>query len=193
MGLKTVLTRDGHWMITNCPGSRLGQKTCTTDAEAKRDLPSVNYIEQINQTFRVYQMTIIRCNAASYAMFQIDYGQGKIDEEDSKLFIGYSWYGYQTKTLQDLDNEFGKARIEWESSEECNTLKVQLRTTNREGWAPVTNIVPLSIGSLHASLYVERCLERSRKQLAALLTIREVLSSTFEETETLAVANIVRQ
>jgi hypothetical protein len=81
-------------------------------------------------------------------MFEILQNLGIFDE-DHQLFIGYSWYGYQKKTLQELNNDTRKAKVEWEASEQCIKLEVQLRTMKGDGLAPVTNIVTLGIGSLH--------------------------------------------
>jgi hypothetical protein len=49
-------------------------------------------------------------------MFEILQNLGIFDE-DHQLFIVYSWYGYQKKTLQELKNDTRKAKVEWEASE----------------------------------------------------------------------------
>jgi hypothetical protein len=45
MGLKTVPTGHGKWMITNCPDGQPDWEIDTDEEGAKKDHPSADYME----------------------------------------------------------------------------------------------------------------------------------------------------
>jgi len=97
------------------------------------------------------------------------------DEEVEEPKLGVRWGLFYKMTLADMDEDFGVRRKKWEASNACEELKGMLRLNmNSEIAAKVTNVVALGIGSLHDVKH-EGGRERTRMQLAAVMTIRDVL------------------
>lgn len=95
-----------------------------------------------------------------------------------KVDYAVSWHGYWNKTLKQLDEEFKTFQTNWNKSKECIALIAQLKDLRNVVKLPVTNIVALSIGSLHdcPRKGIQR---RTGEQLAAVITIREALGGKF--------------
>lgn len=89
--------------------------------------------------------------------------------------VSLHWQGYRNKTLDELDEEFQSVRWQWNRSEECKALKLQIKQLATR--LPITNVVALGIGSLHET-YEHGIPVRTGQQLMAVLTIRDVLSGT---------------
>ncbi|KFY37727.1 hypothetical protein V495_06986, partial [Pseudogymnoascus sp. VKM F-4514 (FW-929)] len=87
---------------------------------------------------------------------------------------GLGHRGYITRTLQTMREEFEKYQEKWLESSACTSLRgTILDLKQQDEYVPIDNIVCLSLGSLQDM--VEECRERSFTQLAALMSIIEVL------------------
>lgn len=81
-------------------------------------------------------------------------------------------------TLEEMITEHERYSQQWESSDACAKLKNILSSTENEGRCIVENVVCLGLGSLQALPMEWR--RSSHTQLAALITIRDTLSTCLQ-------------